>query len=274
MWCIPHRNEPSLVHLKFVIIIITLESTNNNYYFSCDFTGMSKSKASIWRRQLIKIGKRVKRADHPLTVREVLEMSHETKESTLCTCLFLTHCCVYAYFDVFCLVDSVPRCGWMFEWFIETAGSEKSLRLLKESKRALEIPDTSLSDETIELLIENDGPQFFLHILQSLRNIGLTAQRQMFYIGLVANFHGLSRRGLDLISSYSLMLPVRTHDCWRARELEAIRRRSLYALPSVSLTLRLSAIPLLFWGLSAYLYVMSSCDLATYSSCISMPLRL
>jgi hypothetical protein len=56
------------------------------------------------------------------------------------------------------------------------------------------------------------GPAFYMWVLQGLRHRGNHANLQIYFLTSIVMFRGISRRGVDMFSKFSMTLPVRTFD--------------------------------------------------------------
>ena len=61
-------------------------------------------------------------------------------------------------------------------------------------------------------LVDSVGNDFYFHVLSLLASRGTSAKVQLFHLSLVMRHKGLSRSGLQLLSSMNLGLAPRTFD--------------------------------------------------------------
>ena len=98
------------------------------------------------------------------------------------------------------------------EAFITTSGKRSSRRLLaalaKECKRQERQCTAAESDE----LVDAERVGFFFWLLASMASRGRSANRQLFFVSLVAQSRGLSRTGMEFFRAMNVCLPPRTFD--------------------------------------------------------------
>ena len=125
-----------------------------------------------------------------------------------CTCLLLCYTVLYSN-----TVYVVPRCGKLFEWYMEVcAPYTQHRRWIKELTAA-----EGEEGFPIRTDIENDiktcnANGFVGWCLYHLSAIGSRCRRQMFYHTFVSTYFGLSRDGVDMLSRYGFTQALRTFD--------------------------------------------------------------
>jgi hypothetical protein len=67
--------------------------------------------------------------------------------------------------------------------------------------------------------------QFYFHVLSTLSHRGNSANKQLFYIDLLFKHKGMSRSGLDMVSSMGLGIRNRSFDAEEYQELKRCRKR-------------------------------------------------
>ena len=95
----------------------------------------------------------------------------------------------------------VPLGGFLFEYFMWTSSGYAVFRKFQSSV-AVEGHEQSLSLQEQQEFMQGAGSKFAGWLLLHLGNIGSNGRDQLFYLTLVAHYHGLSRNGIDLMSRF------------------------------------------------------------------------
>ena len=106
-----------------------------------------------------------------------------------------------------CLV--VPDGGRVFELYIELMGSWKVHHDYMKWKRN---GDGILAQGEYECMVQAERGSFHGFMLGACDNISTGCRRQRFYLTFVARFHGLSRKGMQMLGFYGLTVKVSTYD--------------------------------------------------------------
>ena len=89
----------------------------------------------------------------------------------------------------------------------------------KEWKRMVHLMETSnmeiLSDELQQEVIKNCGSEFVGWLLFHVNNIGSNGRSQVFYITYTAQYFGLSRAGIEVLSKYGYGVTLDMYDNMR-----------------------------------------------------------
>ena len=144
--------------------------------------------------------------------------------------MFKTNCIVLhfgeRYFDIYC---AVPGIGSLFEARLLTCGKHTSRKVLNKL-----LDGEAVSDDDIKAVIKSERTNFYFYILHCLNNMGLSAQRQMFYVTLVAKFRGLSWSGLALLSSMGSCLSRGTYRAEEKKLIDKIQLKIRSSFISIS----------------------------------------
>ena len=119
------------------------------------------------------------------------------------------HLCVVVF--SYCLV--VPKCGKLFEWYMDSASPYQSFRVWRKLvKESVSQPPSAISDADQDMLITHNSNSFIGWLLFHLSAISTQCRRQMFYHTFVLQYYGLSRNGIDLLSKYGYCQSIRSFD--------------------------------------------------------------
>jgi hypothetical protein len=72
--------------------------------------------------------------------------------------------------------------------------------------------------------------QFYFHVLSTLSHRGNSVNKQLFYVDLLFKHKGMSRSGLDMVSSMGLGIGNRTFDNEEELELDRCQAKVRYAV--------------------------------------------
>lgn len=117
--------------------------------------------------------------------------------------VWLLSCIVWSWSTNDCNIQhiSVPTLGYLFEFYMSFASgyaSNKEWRSLCHKLQDGEVVPVILQDK----LKADNGTRFIGWLLMHVLNIGNKGKMQMFYITFCAQFFGLSRQGIELMSKY------------------------------------------------------------------------
>ena len=102
--------------------------------------------------------------------------------------------------------------GLLLEAFVSTNGKRSSRRALAAlAKECKQQARQCTVLETAEL-VDAERVGFFFWILASLSSRGRSANRQLFFVSLLAQARGLSRTGMEFFRAMNVCLPPRTFD--------------------------------------------------------------
>ena len=74
--------------------------------------------------------------------------------------------------------------------------------------------------EAYKVLLEREKGHFHGFIMTSCGNISTKLRRQRFYLTFVARYHGLSRKGIELLAHFGLLVKMSTYDAMEKAALE------------------------------------------------------
>ena len=111
---------------------------------------------------------------------------------------------------VFITSVSAINGGLAFEGYLEAVSSDTSHRLWRKYRnlRVQEalvhaIRPSTEAEVLFDKLVDHAGSKYY----QSIAALHKTSKKQRFFPTLVAQYHGLSKGGIDLLASYGLLMP-------------------------------------------------------------------
>ena len=119
-------------------------------------------------------------------------------------------CHIFAFLRVL-----VPTGGKLFEEFGLTICSDECYRNMMN---AIASNDDEITMEQFNTLFEEEKYYFHGHCLSVCSRMNKQCQKQMYYHTLNANFHGLSRSGIQRLGRFGLTMKLSTFDDTRKRE--------------------------------------------------------
>ena len=102
--------------------------------------------------------------------------------------------------------------GLLFEHFAATGGNRVSRRAVLALAKVCRDEKRECTAQESADLVEDERVAFFFHILSLLKNRGRAANRQLFFVTLLAQARGLSRAGMEFMQSLGACLAPRTFD--------------------------------------------------------------
>ena len=112
----------------------------------------------------------------------------------------------------------VPRGGRAFEVYLETMATWKGNKIYRSFIRS--DPDGVMDDRTFTSLMEHECGTFHGFIILTCGNINREARKERFHLSLIARYHGLSRKGLQLLSHFGFTIKMTTYDTMEKQALE------------------------------------------------------
>ena len=114
----------------------------------------------------------------------------------------------------------------MFEGYLEAVSSDTSYHLWR-TYRKLRVEETladaagpsTEAEVLFDRLVDHAGSKYHGYVMQSIAALHKTSKKQRFFPTLVAQYHGLSKGGIDLLASYGLLMPSTSFYRERARAL-------------------------------------------------------
>ena len=70
--------------------------------------------------------------------------------------------------------------------------------------QAAAVRSSAQAEVLFDNLVEHAGSKYHGFVMQSIMALSKASKKQRFYPTLVAQYHGLSKEGIDLLSSYGL----------------------------------------------------------------------
>ena len=116
--------------------------------------------------------------------------------------------------------------GLAFEGYLEAVSSDTSYVLWRKYRK-LRVEETlahALGPSTeaevlFDTLVDHAGSKYHGFVMQSVAALHKTSKKQRFFPTPVAQYHGLSKGGIDLLSSYGLLMPSTSFYRERAKAL-------------------------------------------------------
>ena len=102
--------------------------------------------------------------------------------------------------------------GLLFESFIVTSGKRKSRRAMLALAKVCRREQRECTAEEAAELVAAERVGFYFSVLNGLANRGRSANRQLFFLSLLAQAKGLSRTGMDVLGAMNVCLAPRTFD--------------------------------------------------------------
>ena len=102
--------------------------------------------------------------------------------------------------------------GLLLEMYLFTSASYTSRRRWSNLRSSIDNEEGADHSSAITLLISGVAVDFYFYVLSTLSSRGTSANRQLFFITLVMQHKGLSRTGMELLSSMNLGLSPRSFD--------------------------------------------------------------
>ena len=128
-------------------------------------------------------------------------------------------------FEWFSVVVVVPTGGLLLERFAEISLPARPRRDWIKLRKTVQRSKRKVTSEEFAKWLEGKLPvRFYFHVLVILSHRGASVNKQLFYIGLLFKHKGLSRSGLDMVSSMGLSVGNRSFDDEEAQELERCRK--------------------------------------------------
>lgn len=102
--------------------------------------------------------------------------------------------------------------GLLFESFLVTNGRRTSQRDMLALAKTCRREARHCTAEEAAALVTAERVGFYFHILSVLASRGRSANRQLFFLSLLAQAKGLSRTGMEVFSAMNVCLAPRTYD--------------------------------------------------------------
>ena len=118
------------------------------------------------------------------------------------------------------------RGGLAFEGYMEALSSDTSHRLWRKYRKlrveeilAGAVGPSIEAEAHFDRIVDHAGSKYHGFVMQSIVGLYKASKKQRFFPTLVAQYHGLSKGGIDLLSSYGLLMPSTTFYRERAKAL-------------------------------------------------------
>jgi len=138
----------------------------------------------------------------------------------------------HIWYNVLALIDAywpwlyaVRIGGRLFEMYVEDYAPDSVHKLWHRIVSDCKRLDTRMSTSDSQSLVTQLAVSFYGYILVALRVRGSMANQQMFYMSHVTKYHGLSRLGLSILSTFGWSIPISTYDNKR-RKLRSRNREA------------------------------------------------
>ena len=127
--------------------------------------------------------------------------------------------------------------GLAFEGYLEAVSSITSYQLWRKYRK-LRVDETLVeamgpsteAEVLFDRLVDHAGSKYHGFVMQSIAPLHKTSKKQRFFPTLVAQYHGLSKGGIDLLASYGLLMPSTSFYRERARALTDASNSIRYVL--------------------------------------------
>ena len=129
---------------------------------------------------------------------------------------------------MFCVVRTG---GLVFTTYLDMFSTTVVHRMWSRAVKDVKAANTTMIDEVAEDAVHDAGGNLYYgFIIQAAVGLYRGARVQRFYPAFVARFHGLSRMGSDLLSSWGFTMPSTSYD----RALKGVLERSVEEFKYVS----------------------------------------
>ena len=127
--------------------------------------------------------------------------------------------------------------GLAFEGYLEAVSSVTSYQLWRKYRK-LRVEETLVhalgpsteAEVLFDRLVDHAGSKYHGFVMQSIAALSKTSKKQRFFPTLVAQYHGLSKGGIDLLSSFGLLMPATSFYRERGRALTDATNNIQYVL--------------------------------------------
>ena len=129
------------------------------------------------------------------------------------------------------MIRVVRTGGLVFTTYLDVFATSVVHRMWKKAVKDAKAASTTMIDEIAEDAVHDAGGNLYYgFIIQAAVGLYRRARVQRFYPAFVARFHGLSKIGTDLLSSWGFTMPSTSYD----RALKGVLERSVEELKYVS----------------------------------------
>ena len=111
----------------------------------------------------------------------------------------------------------------MFFDLMGTPTTMKDWKKYKAKRSLLGLP-VQLSDAETHEIIEREGTRFQGFVLNA-SGMSTAGRKQKFYLTFVSIFHGLSKMGVNILSSFNLLMPSSSYYRMRNDEIEEAKSK-------------------------------------------------
>lgn len=111
----------------------------------------------------------------------------------------------------------VPCGGWCFVAFLDLCAAPTVHRLWRTALAEATRNDTTIREEDYDMLVDSAACLYLGFVLQTVVQLHSKARKQRFHNTFVARYHGLSKMGCNLLSSYGILLPSSSYDRMRVK---------------------------------------------------------
>ena len=113
----------------------------------------------------------------------------------------------------------------MFESFLVTNGRRTSQRDMLSLAKKCHRQNRQCSADEAASLVEAERVGFYFNMLSVLASRGRSANRQLFFLSLLAQAKGLSRTGMEVFAAMNVCLAPRTFDLELTTFLSTVEER-------------------------------------------------
>jgi hypothetical protein len=115
--------------------------------------------------------------------------------------------------------------GLLFESFLVTNGRRTSQRDMLSLAKKCHRQNRQCSADEAASLVEAERVGFYFNMLSVLASRGRSANRQLFFLSLLAQAKGLSRTGMEVFVAMNVCLAPRTFDLELTTFLSTVEER-------------------------------------------------
>ena len=175
------------------------------------------SEISLMRNLLEKLYLKMGDCDGRVSLAKLLQLSEEVKDAVYSTCVLSA----LAYLSFLCFLLLVLEGGRLFELFIDLMGTPTTMKdwnKFKARRSGLGF-NVQLSEQETQEIIDREGTRFQGFVLNA-SGMSTAGRKQKFYLTFVSIFHGLSKMGVNILSSFNVTMPSSSYYRMRKDEIE------------------------------------------------------
>lgn len=162
--------------------------------------------------------------ENRVNARMMLDLCHEAAPGSIGMTLVLKK--LIAHKLTFTTI-SAGTGGELFEHWLDSRASETSHKQWNKicslhSKGFYIDPE----NEEVQQIVDRERTKFHGFVIKAVCDMGNLGKKQMFFTTLAAQFHGISRMGIDMQAQYGFMMPTTSFDRMRSVCVDQARERT------------------------------------------------